>query len=161
HLERYRSVYIATPMYHGFGVASLFMGVILGAEMYVIKRFDAERACSLIAKNQIQVVALVPLMLQRMLNHDATALSSLRCIISGGALLSPALARAALERLGPVLFNLYGTSEAGFCIMGTPDLLLRKPDSIGRPVWGARATILDKSDHAVGPMEKGRLCIRS
>jgi acyl-CoA synthetase (AMP-forming)/AMP-acid ligase II len=161
HLDRYQSVYIATPMYHGFGVASLFMGVILGAEMYVIKRFDAERACSLIAKNQIQVVALVPLMLQRMLNHDAAALSSLRCIITGGALLGPALARAALERLGPVLFNLYGTSEAGFCIMGMPDLLLRKPDSIGGPVWGARATILDQSNRLVAPMEKGRLCIRS
>jgi acyl-CoA synthetase (AMP-forming)/AMP-acid ligase II len=161
HLDRYRSVYIATPIYHGFGVASLFMGVILGAEMYVIRRFEVARACSLIAQYQIQVVALVPLMLQRMLNHDPAALSSLRCIITGGAMLSPALARAALECLGPILFNLFGTSEAGFCIMGTPDLLLRKPESIGRPVWGAQATILDKSDHAVGPMEKGRLCIRS
>lgn len=30
HLDRYRSVYVATPIYHGFGLASLFMGVILG-----------------------------------------------------------------------------------------------------------------------------------
>jgi fatty-acyl-CoA synthase len=161
HLDRYRSVYIATPMYHGFGIASLFMGVILGAEMYVIRRFDAARACSLIAKNQIEIVALVPLMLQRMLKHDAAALSSLRCIITGGALLSPTLARQTLERLGPVLFNLYGTSEAGFCVMGTPDLLRRKPDAIGKPVWGARATVLDKSNQPVGSKAIGRLCIRS
>ena len=43
-----RSVYIATPIYHGFGVAALFMGVILGAEMYFTKRFEAGRACALI-----------------------------------------------------------------------------------------------------------------
>ena len=46
HLDRYHSVYIATPIYHGFGVASLFMSVILGGEMYFTRRFDARRSCS-------------------------------------------------------------------------------------------------------------------
>ena len=29
-LDNYRSVYIATPVYHGFGLAAVFMSVILG-----------------------------------------------------------------------------------------------------------------------------------
>ena len=161
HLDRYRSVYIATPIYHGFGLASLFMGVILGAEMYFSKRFDAGRACSLIAQNKIEAVTLVPLMLQRMLKLDSDSLSSLQCVIAGGALLSPALARETLERLGPKLFNLYGTSEAGFCIVGTPDILARKPESIGKPVPGVRAKIVNDSNRVVGDRTIGRLCIRS
>ncbi len=40
HLDTYRTVYIATPIYHGFGVAALFMGVILGAEMVFTRRFE-------------------------------------------------------------------------------------------------------------------------
>jgi acyl-CoA synthetase (AMP-forming)/AMP-acid ligase II len=161
HLDNYRTVCVATPIYHGFGVAGLFMGVILGAEMFFTKRFEAARACELIARHRIEAVTLVPLMLQRMLNRNAQALSSLRCIITGGAMLSPALARESLARLGPNLFNLYGTSEGGFAIMAGPDQLARKPQSIGKPVRGVRARIVDSADRQVGVREVGRLRLRS
>jgi len=160
-LDTYRNVLVATPIHHGFGLATVFIGVALGTEMYFTKRFDAARSCELIAKHKIEAVTLVPLMLQRMLNLDTGALSSLRCIITGGAPLSPALASESLERLGPSLFNLYGTSEGGFAIMATPDQLARKPESIGKPVRGARTRIIDEADRKVGERAVGRLCIRS
>ena len=161
HLDRYRSLYIATPIYHGFGLAALLMGILLGAEVYLTRRFEAAQACSLIARYQIEVVALVPLMLQRMLKHDSVALSCLQRILSGGAALSPALAQVALEQLGQVIFNLYGTSEAGFCILGTPALLSRKPASIGQTVWGVKAKIVNNLDQEVSNGKIGRLFIRS
>jgi acyl-CoA synthetase (AMP-forming)/AMP-acid ligase II len=161
HLDRYRSVYVATPIYHGFGLASLVMGIVLGAEMYLTRRFDAERSSSLIARHRIEVVTLVPLMLQRMLAVAPGSLSCLRCLITGGAALSPALAQEVLARLGPKVFNLYGTSEAGFAIMATPDGLRGKPSSIGKPVFGVQARILGPSDEALGDQVIGRLCIRS
>jgi len=161
HLDNYRTVCIATPIYHGFGVAALFMGVMLGAQMHFVRRFDAGRVCEMIARHRIEAVAVVPLMLQRMLNRDAAALTSLRCIVTGGALLSPALARESLEKLGPTLFNLYGTSEGGFAIMATPVSLARKPESIGRPVRGVRARIVNEADQEVGDKVVGRLCVRS
>jgi acyl-CoA synthetase (AMP-forming)/AMP-acid ligase II len=161
HLDRYRSLYIATPIYHGFGLASLLIAVILGAQLYVTRRFQAEQACSLIANYHIEVVTLVPLMLQRMLNHDPGALVSLQCVLSGGAALSLTLAQATLNQLGPLIFNLYGTSEAGFCILATPALLSRKPASIGQPVWGVQAKIVDDQNNGVGHGKISRLCIRS
>jgi len=160
HLDRYRSLYIATPIYHGFGLAALLIGVILGAELYVTRRFEATQACSLIANHQIEVVTLVPLMLQRMLKQDGRSLTSLRCILSGGAMLTPDLAQATLQELGPVLFNLYGTSEAGFCILATPALLNSKPASIGHPVWGVRDSIVN-GEEEVGQGTVGHLRIRS
>ena len=160
HLDRYPSVYIATPIYHGYGLASLLIGVILATEMHFTTRFDAEQSCSMIATNNIEVVVVVPLMLQRMLKHDGGSLSPLKCIITGGAALSPALALESLEKLGPTLFNLFGTSEAGFCIMATPELLHKKPQTIGRPIRGVRTRIVDDSDQAVAEGEIGRLCIR-
>jgi acyl-CoA synthetase (AMP-forming)/AMP-acid ligase II len=107
------------------------------------------------------VVTVVPTALQRMLLYDPEALSSLRCVVTGGAPLSPQLAQEALERLGPILFNFYGTSEAGFCIMGTPELLGRKPDSIGRPVRGVQARIVADGGQVAGQATPGQLCIRS
>ncbi len=161
HLDRYQSVYIATPIYHGFGVASLFIGVALGVTMYFTTRFNAERAGALIEQHQIEVVTLVPLMLQRMLQPESGSLSSLRCIVAGGALLNPILAQATGDRLGSILFNLYGTSEAGFCIMATPQLLTQKPGSIGQPIWGVRAKVINNQDRIVSDSAIGRLCIRS
>jgi fatty-acyl-CoA synthase len=159
-LDSYRSLYIATPIYHGFGLAALLMGVLLGAELYVTQRFEAVQACNLISRQQIEVVTLVPLMLQRMLKQDPGSLSSLRRILSGGAALSPALAQATLSQFGPVLFNLYGTSEAGFCILGTPEILSKKPASIGQPVRGVRVKIVsDAVEEDSGGI--GRLIIRS
>jgi acyl-CoA synthetase (AMP-forming)/AMP-acid ligase II len=161
HLDNYRTVYVATPIYHGFGVVALFMGVILGAEMYFTRQFEAGRACELIARHNIEAVTVVPLMLQRMLNRDAEMLKSLHCIITGSAMLSPALARESLTKIGPTLFNLYGTSEGGFAIMATPDLLARKPESIGKPVCGVCARILDEAGQKLGNKAVGRLCLRS
>jgi fatty-acyl-CoA synthase len=161
HLDRYRSVYIATPIYHGFGVAALLMGVILGLELHVTARFDAQQATALIARENIEGVTLVPLMLQRMLNAAPELLASLRCLITGGAPLSPGLAQNVLDQLGPILFNLYGTSEAGFCIMATPDIIARKSTSIGKPILGVRAKIVDEAAQVARLGQIGRLWIRS
>lgn len=160
-LDRYRTLYIATPIYHGYGLAMLLVGVGLGAELHITRRFDAARACALIARHQIEAVTLVPLMLQRMLRADPDALASLGCLITGSAALSPTLAGEALARLGPRLFNLYGTSEAGFSIMATPNTLGEKPGSIGKPLQGVRASIVDEADRPAGETLIGRLRIRS
>jgi acyl-CoA synthetase (AMP-forming)/AMP-acid ligase II len=160
-LDQYPSLYISTPICHGYALSFLFIGVALGVEMYFIERFDAARACSLVATHQIQSMVVVPVILRRMLKLDPGALSSLQCIITGSALLRPALAQETIEQLGPILFNLYGSSEAGFSIMATPDVLSKKPESIGKPVQGVRVGIIDGSGQQVGKGQVGQVCIRS
>jgi fatty-acyl-CoA synthase len=160
-LGHYRSVYIATPIYHGFGIAAVIMALVLGGTMYLRRRFDAASGCALIQQHRIEVVPLVPLMLQRMLNHDSQALEPLACILAGGAALNPALVVQANEALGPRLLNLYGTSEAGFCILATPEDLRVAPGTIGKPIAGVKASIRGPDDKPVPDGSVGRLCIRS
>ena len=162
HLDRYQSLYVAPPIGHGYGLAMVLIGLLLGVNLYFTERFATTQAGALIATHKIQALIVVPVMLQRLLKADPTLLASLQCIITGGALLSPALAQAALNQLGPKLYNLYGTSEAGFCIIGTPALLARKATSLGQPVQGVAATIIDSTtgeEVAVGKI--GQLHIRS
>ena len=45
--------------------------------------------------------------------------------------------------------------------MAPPDQLARKPESIGKPVRGVCARILNEADQEVGEKAVGRLCIRS
>lgn len=160
-LDKYQSVYIATPVYHGFGIAAIIIGLILGEKMFLQARFNAEKACSLIERNKIEAVTVVPLMLQRMLRHDSAALSSLQCIISGGAALNPTLIEETFEKLGDKLFNLYGTSEAGFSVIATPADLRRSPETIGRKIAGVKLAVLDENNNPVADGKIGRICIKS
>ncbi len=160
-LDAYQSVYVATPVYHGFGISAVFIGLILGEKMFMRNRFDARQGCELIRANRIEVVTLVPLMLQRMLQTDAAALSSLKCVISGGAALNPTLVEETLDKLGDVLFNLYGTSEAGFSVMATPEDLRRSSNTIGKPIAGVNLKILDLENRQTADGKVGRLCITS
>lgn len=78
-----------------------------------------------------------------MLKANADALKSLSCIASGGAELNPKLVRETLSQLGEVLYNLYGTSEAGLNIIAVPQDLAYSANTIGRKINGVHVKVLD------------------
>jgi acyl-CoA synthetase (AMP-forming)/AMP-acid ligase II len=154
-------VYIGTPIYHGFGVATVFAAMALGARLYLRRHFDAAEACELVAAQKIEVLTLVPLMLKRMLQHSPQSLSSVQAYLTGGAPLRPDVVLLAEEKIGAKLFNLYGTSEAGFCIMATPQDLSYSALTIGRPVQGVKLHILDANNKELGMGKVGRLSVKA
>jgi acyl-CoA synthetase (AMP-forming)/AMP-acid ligase II len=159
-LDRYPSAFVAVPLFHGYGIAAFLVALALGRTVHLMPRFDAEAACALIDRERIEALVVVPSMLQRMLALPAE-LSSLRCVISGGAALPPPVAVEARRRLGDVLFNLYGTSEGGVAVFARPSDLAEAPDTIGREIWGVRVEVRDESGASVPDGETGRLCVES
>lgn len=160
-LNHYKTVYVPTPIYHGFGVSSLLVSMVLGAKILIRQRFNTAEACQLIEQERAEVVTLVPTMLQRMLQYDANALKSLQVIISGGAPLSPKLVELSANKLGYKLANLYGTTEAGFSIMATPKDLQKHSNSIGKAIMGVQLRVLNEQNKEVAIGKIGRICIKS
>lgn len=160
HLLRYGAGYIATPIYHGYGVALLLLFVATGIKTVLATNFRAAGACEIIRTHRVEVAIVVPLMIHRMLDADAGALASLRCVASGGAELSSKLADRVSRMLGDVLYNLYGTSEGGLITIATPQDLKAAGPTIGKRISGVTLSIvkLDGSPAAAG--EVGRLCLR-
>lgn len=158
---RYERAYVATPLYHGYGLAVMLLFFAVGKKVVLQRGFDAEKACRLIREHQIEVVTVVPLMLHRMLKTGAKDLKSLRCIASGGAELSPKLVKQTERVLGQVLYNLYGTSETGLNMIATPRDLSRSADTIGKPVQGVNVTIADQHGKEVGVGQVGHFVIKS
>lgn len=156
-----KTAYIATPIYHGYGIAILFSFLALGKKVVISKGFDAKKACHLIREHRIEVVTVVPLMLQKMLKHNVEDLRSLVCIASGGAKLNPKLVDEVFSKLGDVLYNLYGTSEAGLNMIATPQDLKYSAATIGKKIKGVRLNIMghDKQKVAVGTV--GQFCINN
>lgn len=158
-LHHYDRTYIATPLYHGYGVAVLFMGIVLGKTIFIREAFRTRSACDLIRQQQVEMITVVPLMLQKMLEEDGASLQSLGCIISGGARLHAELAKEVLQKIGPVLYNLYGTSEAGLITVATPDDLQYDPQTIGKPV-GGRFKVVNSTGQPVKEGETGQFCVK-
>lgn len=157
-LER-QTAYIATPIYHGYGLGILLLFLALGKKIVVSKGFDSHRACDIIRTHQVEVVTVVPLMLQKMLNHSVESLQSLKCIASGGAKLSSKLIEETRNKLGDVLFNLYGTSEAGLNVIATPHDLRYSSTSIGKKIKGVQLKVMSKNMKEVRVGEIGHFCI--
>jgi acyl-CoA synthetase (AMP-forming)/AMP-acid ligase II len=159
-LDRYRAAYVGVPLFHGYGIAAFLVALTLGRTVHLAPRFDAAGACASIEKGGIEAAVLVPSMLRRMLAERA-GLVSLRCVICGGAALPPSLAAETRQRLGDVLFNLYGTSEGGVAVFASPADLAEAPDTIGREIWGVRVTVRGEDDAPVPDGKLGRLCVES
>ena len=116
---------------------------------------------ALIEKEGIEVISLVPLMLQRLWQQGSRILAQVSCLISGSAPLSPALAQACLALNPRSLFHLYGSSEAGFSVMASPQDLARHPDTLGFPIWGVRLRLINGQGQACQPLEPGFLEFRN
>jgi len=158
---QYNTAYIATPIYHGYGVAVLLLFSALGKKVVVRRGFNAKIACDLIRLHQVEVVTVVPLMLHKMLRTNVSDLKSLTCIASGGAELSSKLTQDTLNQLGEVIYNLYGTSETGLNMIATPQDLAHSVCTIGRKIKGVDLKILDEYKNEVKLGKVGQFCIKN
>ena len=111
-------------------------------------------------------MVLVPVMFTRVLDAVGVAsphpdLSSLEVVLLGGSQLGGELAERGLKVLGPVVHNLYGSTEVAYATIATPEDLTAEPATVGRPVLGTVVRILDESGKSVRQGEIGRVFVRN
>ncbi|MDY6811786.1 MAG: AMP-binding protein, partial [Actinomycetota bacterium] len=111
--ERPRYLALA-PLTHSAGVLT-FPILSLGGEVVVMPRPDLGEFLALAQRHRITHAFLPPTVIYGLLDHpalDNTDLSSLRCLWYGAAPMSPTRLEEALTRIGPVLGQLFGQTEA-------------------------------------------------
>src|SRR5690606_17292164 len=136
----------------------LFTSLALFAGTHVVgmPRFNAEEFLRLVERHRIELVAVVPTMMQRIwalpesvrAAHD---MSSLKKVWHMSAPCPQWVKRAWIEWLGPDrIFETYGSTEAGGCVI-TGREWLAKPGSVGKVVPGTlRVLREDGTEAAVG-----------
>ncbi|HEU4512432.1 MAG TPA: long-chain fatty acid--CoA ligase [Nocardioidaceae bacterium] len=143
------------PFFHVFGLSSVLNATIrYGGTMVLIPRFEVEPVIDAIEKHRVTIFPGVPTMFTALL-HAATEgrdLSSLRVGISGGAAIPGEVIRAFEEKVpGCVILEGYGLSESSSTATFNVSAEQRKVLSIGKPVWGVRARIVDVDDNPLPP----------
>jgi acyl-CoA synthetase (AMP-forming)/AMP-acid ligase II len=145
----------AIPLYHGYGLAVVAMALTFGATLHVARRCEIAPLLARLPEGAPPAYLIsVPTLLQRWLGTAPARTPSLAAVITGSAPLSPGLCRRLLDRLGPHLFNLYGSTEAGIISLATPAELQEAPGTVGRPLIGNRVQIVSGTNEiqAQGPL---------
>ena len=154
-IYEYKSVLISLPFYHGFGLSTLIISLLMGKKVYLQKRFDTIKTLEIIQREQIEVMPIVPAMLARFwqIENAKEKMKSLRCLISGGDRLPKSLIETTHKEIGEVLFNLYGTSEAGFFMLATPkELASFEETTLGKPIRGVDCKVKDCNRQGIGTL---------
>jgi fatty-acyl-CoA synthase len=152
------------PMFHALGFAHAMLMVGLGSTLVVRRRFDPQATIDSLDCHRASAMIVVPVMLQRMLELGDAArsgrdLSSLRIIFSSGSAIGAELTSRTLETFGPVLYNLYGSTEIAYATIATPADLAAEPSTVGKVVHGSVVRVLDEHGHEVPAGETGRIFV--
>jgi 2-aminobenzoate-CoA ligase len=155
-------VFTATPpvaFTFGLGVNVLFP-MRAGASTVPIAKPSLDAVVDAIERHSITTLSTAPTMYRAMLREaDLSRVSSLRACVSAGEPLPAAVAEAWTERTGVRIIDGIGSTEMLHIFIGSPAEESR-PGSVGRPVPGYEAAVVDESMHPVAPGEVGRLAVR-
>jgi acyl-CoA synthetase (AMP-forming)/AMP-acid ligase II len=155
---------IAAPMFHSWGFAHFTLALPLSSTIVLRRKFDPEDTLRAVAHHRASALALVPVMLQRILDLGPETIArydlhALRIIALSGSALPGELATRTMDVFGEVLYNLYGSTEVAWATIATPEDLRAAPGTAGRPPLGTAVKLLDAEGREVRAGEGGRIFV--
>jgi len=160
-------VLLILPLFHVYGMMVMNVGLKRGSRLVLLPRFEIDQVMRAIRDHRITDFPGVPTMYVAVLNYpnaEEYGISTIRNISTGGAAMPVEVMEAFVNRFGATINEGYGLSEASAVTHSNPthDPSLRKPGSIGIPIPGTDARIVDleTGTRVLGPGEEGELCIR-
>lgn len=168
HRPRYLAL---APLTHSAGVLS-FPIMTLGGEIVIMASPDLGEFLRLAERHSITHAFLPPTVIYGLLDHpdlDATNLNSLCCLWYGAAPMSPTRLEEALRRIGPVLGQLFGQTEAPNMIStlapadhfhADGSVATQRLSSAGRPTPLTRVAVMDDAGALLPMGERGEIVVR-
>ena len=155
---------LPSPMFHALGYLHATIAMTLGSTLVLHRRFSPAAVLADVAEHKVTAIVVVPVMLSRMVDALETMdpkpdLSSLRIIFASGSQLGAELATRTMREIGPVVYNLYGSTEIAFVSIARPEDLKRNPATVGPTIRGVKVKILDEHGHEVPRGQVGRIFV--
>jgi fatty-acyl-CoA synthase len=155
---------VAAPMFHSWGFAHFTLGMALGAQLVLRRKFDPEGTLSAMAQHEATTLVVVPVMLSRILELPPETierydLRALKIIGASGSALPGPLATEVMDRFGDVLYNLYGSTEVAWATIAQPRDLRAAPGTAGKPPFGTVVKLYDEDDQEVREGATGRIFV--
>ncbi len=166
-LRSNEATYMGAPLFHGTGLSQFILSFALGSKVVMRRKFNPEEALRGVAEHKCTALVLVPTMLQRIVDlpkevRQKYDTSALRIIFVAGSALSPDLGNRANEAFGPVVHNLYGSTEVAVATVATPEDWAKAPGTVGRAPVGCKVALYDQDGRPITePNVTGRVFVGS
>lgn len=164
--ERDDVLLLTLPLFHVHGlIVGLLTAFAAGATVELRRKFDAATIVDELATGVPTVFFGVPTMYVRLVDElrrrweTGFDLSRLRLFCSGSAPLDPETFRAFHELTGHAILERYGMTETGMSL-SNPYVGDRLPGTVGVPLPGVSARIVDAEGRDVPPGGEGELLVR-
>ncbi|KAK3115292.1 hypothetical protein LTR53_005515 [Teratosphaeriaceae sp. CCFEE 6253] len=155
---------LAVPFFHILGLAGFCCQYLShGAPIVVFKKFDLPLFLQSLSRDRVTHVNVVPPIALALLQSPLAAradFSSVRCLMNAAAPLKQTLADALCERMGCVLTQWYGMTEASPSVISQRESEAHVPDTIGRLLPGMQMRIVGETGCDVPRGQPGELLIR-
>ncbi len=154
------------PFFHIYGLTILvFMSLWAGATVVVMPKFELEAYLRLVERHRATLLHVVPPVVIAFAKHPSVAgrdFSFVRKLFSGAAPLGGDVIEQCTRRIGCVVQQGYGMTEASPATHITPeDVARRKPGSIGCPVASTECRVVDaETGRDVEPGQDGEIWVR-
>ncbi|EFG76777.1 AMP-binding enzyme [Mycobacterium parascrofulaceum ATCC BAA-614] len=155
---------LPAPMFHALGYLHGTIAMFLGSTLVLRRKFKPPLVLEDIEKYKVTAMVVVPVMLSRILDavekmDKKPDLSSLKIVFISGSQLGAELASRALKDLGPVIYNMYGSTEIAFATIAGPHDLEKNAATVGPVVKGVKVKILDDNGKEKPQGEVGRIFV--
>jgi len=155
---------LPAPMFHALGYLHATLAMFLGSTLVLRRKFKPPLVLEDIEKHKATAMVVVPVMLSRILDavekmDKKPDLSSLKIVFVSGSQLGAELASRALKDLGPVIYNMYGSTEIAFATIAGPNDLELNAATVGPVVKGVKVKILDDNGNELPQGEVGRIFV--
>jgi acyl-CoA synthetase (AMP-forming)/AMP-acid ligase II len=155
---------IAAPLFHSWGFFHFVMSLPTASTMVLRRKFDPEETLKAIEQSRADVLAAVPVMVQRILTLPEETLQryklpTLKITSLSGSALPGELAIAWMDHFGDNVYNLYGSTEVAYATVATPEDLRAAPGTAGKPPRGTKICLYDESGAEVPQGEVGRIFV--
>lgn len=155
---------LPSPMFHALGYLHGTLAMFFGSTLVLRRRFKPATVLEDLEKHKVTGMVVVPVMLSRILDQlEKTSpkpdLSQLRIVFVSGSQLGAELASRSMRDLGPVVYNMYGSTEVAFATIADPADLQHNAATVGRVVKGVKVKILDDNGHELPQGQVGRIFV--
>ncbi|MGE5789921.1 MAG: long-chain-fatty-acid--CoA ligase [Syntrophaceae bacterium] len=152
------------PLFHSFGaVANMLNPILIGACVVMLDAFSIESIFKAIETEKITYMSAVPRVFLGMLLQEGAGnfdISSLKFCVTGGSAMPPAYMPQFEKKFKVRIREGYGLTEASPVCSVTRLDMEQKPGSIGVPIPGLEARIVDDTERDLPRGEIGELVVR-
>ena len=156
------TVQLTASIFHTWGWSALQVALATRSTIVTRRIFDAEACFTQIEDYRCDGLISSPIFFKQMLDvGESYDTSSLRYLASAGNAVTPSLLRRTTERFGPILANIYGSTELALAAAASPEQMQADPTTVGTVPPGTVLKLYDDQGREVGVGETGRIFLHN